>query len=384
MKSYKDFSQNLLFHLENKIPLSENVFRYGSESYFELINEAREFQDMISMSDVDKEILSTDIGKFDTYTEYGVYMESFKPKDLVIFDIDDTLFKTTAKIKIQKGGKTIKKMTPAEFEKYELDYGETANFDEFTDSKMFKDTSIPIEPSMKDILSAIKHSKENNSTVIILTGREDLDNKQNVIDKFREYDIDITKDVHLHRAGNISGITTAEKKAEVVKKYLNTGKYNRAIMYDDLESNLRKFKQLKKNYKDIDFVGNVVIDGKIKTFNEMYIPLDFPFIGFDEQQELSEAQYHGKKVDLDKPKRGGPKKYYVYVKNPKTKKIIKVSFGDVSGLKEKITDPKARKSFVARHQCNLKKDKTTPGYWACRLPWYAKSLGLTGGGKFYW
>ena len=31
-----------------------------------------------------------------------------------------------------------------------------------------------------------------------------------------------------------------------------------------------------------------------------------------------------------------------------------------------------------------KPEKTTPGYWACNLPRYAKSLGLTGGGNFYW
>ena len=101
------------------------------------------------------------------------------------------------------------------------------------------------------------------------------------------------------------------------------------------------------------------------------------------RSELSEAEYHGKEVELGKPKRGGPKKYYVYVKN-NSGNIIKVSFGDTSGLKEKITDPAARKSFVARHQCHMKKDKTKPGYWSCRLPYYAKSLGLSGGGNFFW
>jgi hypothetical protein len=73
----------------------------------------------------------------------------------------------------------------------------------------------------------------------------------------------------------------------------------------------------------------------------------------------------------------------VYVKNDKGN-VIKVEFGDTSGLKAKINDPAARKSFAARHQCHLKKDKTKPGYWSCNLPRYASQLGLKGGGSFFW
>ena len=65
---------------------------------------------------------------------------------------------------------------------------------------------------------------------------------------------------------------------------------------------------------------------------------------------LDEAEYQGKKVELGKPKRGGAKKFYVYVMNPKTKKVKKVQFGDTTGLSVKIDDPKARQSFAARHQ----------------------------------
>ena len=52
--------------------------------------------------------------------------------------------------------------------------------------------------------------------------------------------------------------------------------------------------------------------------------------------------------------------------------------------KLKLDNPEARKSFVARHQCDTKNDKTKAGYWACRLPYYAKQLGLSGGGSFFW
>lgn len=94
-------------------------------------------------------------------------------------------------------------------------------------------------------------------------------------------------------------------------------------------------------------------------------------------EDVNEAEYRGKKVKLNSPKRGGPKKYYVYTKNKKGN-VIKVSWGDTTGLKTKANNPGAVKSFVARHDCKNKKDKTKAGYWACRTPRY-KSLGVKGG-----
>ena len=87
---------------------------------------------------------------------------------------------------------------------------------------------------------------------------------------------------------------------------------------------------------------------------------------------------------LNKPRRGGPKKYYVYVRDPKTGNVKKVTWGDTTGLKVKLNDKKARKSFAARHKCDQQTDKTKAAYWACRLPRYAKQLGLSGGGSFFW
>ena len=78
---------------------------------------------------------------------------------------------------------------------------------------------------------------------------------------------------------------------------------------------------------------------------------------------------------LGKPKRGGSKAYYVYVRDPKTKNIKKVSFGS-GGLRAKIKNPKARKAFAARHDCKNKKDRTKASYWSCNLPRYAPALGL--------
>lgn len=92
---------------------------------------------------------------------------------------------------------------------------------------------------------------------------------------------------------------------------------------------------------------------------------------------MNEAEYRGRKVKLGKPFRtpGGPKKFSVYVKN-KSGNIVKVSFGDPN-LKIKNADPKRAKSFRARHKCDQKKDRTTPGYWSCNVARYRKALGLT-------
>jgi hypothetical protein len=79
---------------------------------------------------------------------------------------------------------------------------------------------------------------------------------------------------------------------------------------------------------------------------------------------ITEAEYQGKKVKLNDPIRGGSKKFYVYVKNAKGN-IIKVSFGDTTGLSIKRDDPARRKSFRARHRCDTAKDKTSARYWSC-------------------
>jgi hypothetical protein len=112
--------------------------------------------------------------------------------------------------------------------------------------------------------------------------------------------------------------------------------------------------------------------GKYDMYQGQHVPLDCPMM------------VEEKDVELNKPKVGGPKKYYVYVKDPSTGNVKKVTFGDTTGLKVKLNDKEARKSFAARHDCENQKDKTKAGYWSCNLPRYAKQLGLSGGGNFFW
>jgi hypothetical protein len=157
-----------------------------------------------------------------------------------------------------------------------------------------------------------------------------------------------------------------------------------------------KFKTLLKEVKQLQQKGLIKLnendqfivddyDNGFVVVNENRVKLNTIFEEI-ETGTINEAEFQGKKVELGKPKRGGSKKFYVYVRNPKTGKVKKVSFGAKAGggnLAVKLKDPKARKAFSDRHNCKSKNDKTKPGYWACRLPRYAKLLGLSGGGTWW-
>ena len=138
------------------------------------------------------------------------------------------------------------------------------------------------------------------------------------------------------------------------------------------------FQEKRKLYEDgklkVTGFDKTLLEGDIGKYAKYFhknVPLDCPMV-------------EEKDVELNKPKVGGPKKYYVYVKNPDTGNIKKVTFGDTTGLRVKLNDKEAAKNFSARHNCPEQKDKTTAAYWSCNLPRYAKQLGLSGGGNFFW
>ena len=120
--------------------------------------------------------------------------------------------------------------------------------------------------------------------------------------------------------------------------------------------------------------------GEFGLYEGESVPLDLPMLN---EEDIEEAEFRGKDVPLNKPKRGGSKAYYVYVRDPKTKKIKKVSFGS-GGLRAKIKNKEARNAFAARHNCKDKKDRTKAGYWSCNLPRYASALGLGANQNTYW
>ena len=90
---------------------------------------------------------------------------------------------------------------------------------------------------------------------------------------------------------------------------------------------------------------------------------------------MATAEYRGKTVTLNKPRHiegvtPAAKKRTVYVRNPRTGNIMQIHFGD-SSMSDytKHKNEKRRKNFHSRHNCAEKKDKTKPGYWACKNLW---------------
>jgi len=147
---------------------------------------------------------------------------------------------------------------------------------------------------------------------------------------------------------------------------------------------IREAKELYKNNllevcdEDADLLESDL--GETAECEGQIVYLDAPFL--EEEEEINEAEYQGKKVTTGKPFRtpGEKKKFAVYVRSS-SGKVKKVRFGDPN-MKIRASNTARRKSFAARHKCSEKTDRTTPGYWSCRSH-RMKSLGTHDKGK-YW
>lgn len=189
---------------------------------------------------------------------------------LHVFDIDDTLFHTTALIKVRKDGKIIHSLTNQEFNSYKLKSGEKFDFDEFGSSKKFHDESVPMHTmldNLKRIHNRIKNNLSPGSKIIMNTARGDFDDKDKFLDKFKQHGVDID-DIHVHRAGTLPGDEPpATKKLVFIRRYLDKKPYKEVFMYDDSRSNLRAFLTLQKEYPDTKFNAFFVTNkGVIQAF----------------------------------------------------------------------------------------------------------------------
>lgn len=187
-------------------------------------------------------------------------------KKLIVFDIDDTLFRTTAEIKVIKNGKIVRSLDTQQYNQYKLAPDEEYDFSEFTSSEKFHRDSEPINPMIDKLKKFISDS---NNKVIILTARSDFDDKDKFLDTFTKHGIDMSR-VHVHRAGNLSiPDTPAKRKAVFIRRYLDTGKYNHVTMYDDSFDNLKVFSELEAEYPDVKFFPYMVNhSGKISLVRE--------------------------------------------------------------------------------------------------------------------
>ena len=130
-----------------------------------------------------------------------------------------------------------------------------------------------------------------------------------------------------------------------------------------------------KHYLDMEFgEDTALITAPIVDVQEDSVTVEVDEKGMSFIDAL-EAEYQGRKVKLGKPTRGDVKKFKVYVKDPKTGNVKKVNFGHggtsakskgEKTMKIRKSNPKARKSFRARHNCKNPGPKTKARYWSCK------------------
>jgi len=167
---------------------------------------------------------------------------------------------------------------------------------------------------------------------------------------------------------NINGMTTKKDVVQSIIDNLDNNELDTAR--DSLNQLLDVVTALHDDYQPMPEGDEFDIE-EDEDFEEVLGSLGFP----EDETELFDAEYQGRKVPLNKPMRGDSKKFKVYVKDPKTGNVKKVNFGHGGTSAKKLgqktmkirkSNPKARKSFRARHNCANPGPKTKARYWSCR------------------
>lgn len=186
-------------------------------------------------------------------------------KGLTIFDIDRTLFHSSAKVGVEKNGSVVKVLTDAEFNTYVLQEGESYDYSQFTSSEIFEATAKPIASMLAKARAITTNAVAKGSKVIIVTARSDMDDKDLFVQFFEKHGLDMAN-IYIERAGNIGLPTSAENKTVVFRKYLDSGEYKRIRLFDDAIENLRAFVALKPDYPATAFEAYLVReDGDLET-----------------------------------------------------------------------------------------------------------------------
>ena len=361
-------TKGLKHHLETGKPLYENVFRPGSEEYFNTIRQARTLMNKGVLTELcleDMELLfETEVG------EYGEYNGRKVPLDFpMMTEIAVVIPSPAASWREASQEPLVMKMGEERWMDlagkakaagglgYKTKYSDIQTFlGQFgTPTVTFSDTDEIQMPTVlkymegdqvnykviagEDVLaSLIEEDPDPDVWVVDITGEAQETPLQEILDMIDE-----------------ARLKDFEKQALIMK--------------------IKKAAQGSASTKHLE----QIIDDLVKRLEQPKAT----GVKYAYGKRVEEAKYQGKEVALNKPKRGGSKAYYVYTRNPKTGKVIKVSFGS-GGLKAKINNAKARQNFAARHNCAQKKDKTKAGYWSCRLPRYASLLGLKSSFGGYW
>lgn len=171
-----------------------------------------------------------------TYDEFTV--GGTKSNRILIFDIDDTLLYSAAKVYVVKNDKVVHELSSSEFNDYVLQDGEHFDFSEFDDlSILLKSTTTPY-------LDTLKREYAKGTHISILTARG---NKQMIKQYFLTNGIDI-KDEILFTVGDMkTSKTVAQRKADCIKKLIKYG-YKTLVFFDDNEANLLEAEEICTKY----------------------------------------------------------------------------------------------------------------------------------------
>lgn len=164
---------------------------------------------------------------------------------ITFMDIDETILRTHARVQIKKDGQIIARLRNHEYLNYVPKEGEVPDFSEYSDADLFYKTSEPITPVIKRIQRMFKKIQSRGSKIVIVSGREDLNDKAKFLATFRKFGIPIDN-IYVERAGNIPEAIAnlPQVKKKIIFKYLATGLYRRARLIDDSEQNCRAFLEL--------------------------------------------------------------------------------------------------------------------------------------------
>ncbi len=182
-------------------------------------------------------------------------------KSLYVFDIDDTLFQTTARAKVTNSKGKVKYLNSQELKDFKIKDDEIICFAEFKDSKKFVNESQPINPIIKRAQDCIKKAAYGSKT-ILLTARSDFDCKDLFLEYLKSSGLDINH-IYVERAGNFAKLKTAEAKKLIISKYLESHQYQAAYLFDDSMENIQSFVRLKKIFPNIRIVPKHVDDTMI-------------------------------------------------------------------------------------------------------------------------
>jgi hypothetical protein len=189
-------------------------------------------------------------------------------RTLNVWDIDDTLGQTSAKVNIKRDGKVIKSLAAGEYNNYKLGKDEELDFSQFRSGKIFRETFKPIS-NVLDKAKSIVWNQSENSHSIIITARADFDDHKEFLEAFRDHGFPIDH-VYVERSGNLAKLKPSSpahiNKGVIIKKYLASGKWDRIRMWDDHEKNLDMLFKVAAMYPEVEAVGYLVKDGKVSKY----------------------------------------------------------------------------------------------------------------------